>query len=208
MITRRQLLIALGASALAAPLASFAQQQPKISRIGFLDPGARDSGFNGAFLPGMQELGYVEGKSIAIEARFADGQLERLPALARELANLKLEIIVAQSTPGVRAAVQANATTPIVMVAVGDPVGSGFVASLARPGGNITGLSILTSDISPKLLEMLKAAVPKLSRIAVLVNPANVNHAFALTNIQAAAQQISVTILPIEARTPDRKSVV
>ena len=205
MTTRRKLLLVFGAAALAAPLASlvplaaFAQFQSKIPRIGFLEPGNRDSGLNAEFMRGMQELGYVEGKNITIEARFADGKLERLPALAKELADLKLSMLVVQSTPGVRAVVQTNTTTPIVMVAVGDPIGSGFVASLARPGGNITGMSILTSDISPKLLELLRAAVPKLSRVAVLVNPANANSTVSLKNIQAAARPMGITILPAEA---------
>ena len=199
---RRRLLISLGAGALAAPFGLLAQQQPRIPRIGFLEPLARDSDHYRAFLRGLRELGYVEGKSIVIEARFADGNLERLPALAEELVKLKVDIIVTQSTPGVRAARQATTATPIVMIAIGDPVGSGFVKSLARPGGHITGLSNIASDISPKLLEMLKAAVPKLSRIAVLVNPANANHAITLKNIQAAAQQVSLKISHIEVRTP------
>ena len=204
MNNRRKLLVVLGAGAFAAPLASFAQQPPaRIPRIGFLEPLGRDYPGYLAFLQGMRELGYVEGKSIAIEARFAEGGLERLPALAEELVKFKLDVIVTQSTPGVRAVRQATTTTPIVMLAVGNPVGDGLVASLARPGGNITGLSNLASDISPKLLEMLKAVVPKLSRIAVLVNPANPQNARALKNFQAAAQQISVKILPIEARTPN-----
>ena len=200
MTTRRELLIALGA--LAMPLRSIAQPLSGIPRIGFLEPLVRDSDRYRAFLQGLRELGYVEGKNIAIEARFADGKLERLPALAEELVKLKVDIIVTQSTPGVRAARQASAMTPIVMVGVSDPVGSGIVASLARPGGNITGLSTISSDLSPKLLEMLKTAVPKVSGVAMLVNPANSSTAIALKNIQAAAPQISLTISPFEARTP------
>jgi putative ABC transport system substrate-binding protein len=198
MNTRRKLVIALGASALAVPFAAFAQSA-KMPRIGFLDPGAQNSGLYGPFLAGLKEFGYVDGKNITIEARFANGALERLPALAKELADLKPDILLAQSTPGVRAAIATNTTAPIVMVAVGDPIGSGFVKTLSRPGGNVTGMSILTSDVSPKLLEMLKAAIPKLSRVAVLVNPANPNSTVSLKNIQTAAQLMGLKISPTEA---------
>jgi putative ABC transport system substrate-binding protein len=195
--TRRKLLIALGAIALAAPIDGFAQQSVKtMPRIAFLDPGARDSGLYGPFLAGMKELGYIEGKNIAIQTRFANGDLERLPALAKELADLKPDLILAQSTPGVRAVVATKTTAPIVMVAVGDPVGSGFVKSLGRPGGNVTGMSILTSDVSPKLLEMLKTAIPRLSRVAVLVNSANANSTVSLKNIEVAAGSMDLKVLP------------
>ena len=202
MITRRKLVLALGLGTLAAPLPSLAQQQAKVRRIGFLEPLAQDSALYREFLQGMRELGYIEGTNIAIESRFADGKFERFPGFAAELVKLNVDVLVVATTPAIQAAQQATATIPIVMVSVGDPVGAGFVASLARPGGNITGMSVLTQDVSPKLLEMLKATVPKLSRIAVLVNPANSNTAVSLKNIQAAAQQMSVKILPLEARTP------
>ena len=201
MITRRKLVIALGAGAL-APLVSFAQQQSKVWRIGFLESLAPDSAPYREFLKGMRELGYVEGKNIAMEVRFADGKLERSLALAEELVKLKVDLIAAMGTPGVRAAQKATATIPIVMIAVGDPVGSGFVSNLARPGGNITGLTNLSTDTSPKLLEMLKAALPKLSRIAVMVNPANSATADALSNIRAAAPKIGAAIVSVEARNP------
>ena len=185
------------------PFASIAQPQRRIPLIGFLETLGRDSNLYREFLRGMQELGYVEGKNFAIEARFADGMLERLPALSEELARLKVDIIVTQGTPGVRAVRQAAAATPIVMVAVGDPVGSGFVNSLARPGGTITGLSNLATDVIPKLLEMLKAAVPKLSVVAVLVNPGNSQNADALKNIQAAARAMKIAILRNDVRSPE-----
>ena len=197
--TRRRLLLAVVAWPLLVSAIAAAAQAGKIPRIGFLDPGTQDSGLNAAFLRGLQELGYVPGKNIAIETRFANGALERLPALAMELAELKPDVMLAQSTPGVRAMLATKTSAPIVMVAIGDPVGSGFVASLGRPGGNVTGMSILTSDVSPKLLELLRTLMPKLSRIAVLVNPANPNSTVSLTNIQSAAQKMSITILPAEA---------
>ena len=195
--TRWLWLLAFGTLILSAPLSGFTQPSPKtIPRIAFLDPGTRESGLYEPFLAGMKELGYIEGKNIAIQPRFADGDLERLPALAKELADLKPAVILAQSTPGVRAVIATRTTAPIVMVAVGDPVGSGFVASLGRPGGNVTGMSILTSDVSPKLLEMLKTAIPKLARVAVLVNSANANSTVSLKNIEAAAGSMDLKVLP------------
>ena len=197
---RRAVIRTLAALLFAAPLAAFAQSSAKaVPRIAFLDPGSSDSGLYGSFLAGMKELGYVEGKNIHIQARFANGDLERLPALAKELADLKPDVILAQSTPGVRAVVATKTMAPVIMVAVGDPVGSGFVKSLGRPGGNVTGLSILTSDVSPKLLEMLKAMIPRLSRVAVLVNPANPNSTVSLTNIRSAAGPMKLKIVAVEA---------
>ena len=205
MNRRRNLLIALGAAALAAPLRTFAQQAGKVWRIGFLSSIARpvslDAHYYGAFLRGMRELGYVEGKNLVIEWRFAEGKYERLAVLAAELVQLKVDVIVTAGTPATGVAQKATTTIPIVMGTVGDPVGSGFVKSLARPGGNITGLSEIAVDLSPKLLEMLISMVPKLSRVAVLMNPGNSSHATRLKSIQAAAQAVSVTILPAEART-------
>ena len=201
MNKRRNLVIALGAGALAAPFAAFAQQSGKIPRIGFLDPGAPDSGLYLAFLGGLKEYGYVEGKSIMIETRFAKGAIERLPALAQELADLKPDVLIAQSTPGVRAMIATKTTLPIIMVAVGDPVANGFIASLGQPGGRVTGLSTLTSDVSPKLLEMLKTFIPKLARVAVLVNPANANSTLSLKNIQGVAQMFKLTVVSVNAPT-------
>jgi putative ABC transport system substrate-binding protein len=206
MITRRELLIALGAGALAAPIASFAQQQGKVWRVGFLSPRPRpaslDSDVFGAFLQGMRELGYVERKNLMIEWRFADGKIERLPELAAELVRLKVDVIVTAGLQAPSAAQKATTTIPIVMGTSSDPVGSGFVASLAHPKGNITGLSSITSELSPKHLEMLLSMVPKVSRVAVLMNPTNSSHAMVLKNVQAAAQRSGITILPLEAGTP------
>jgi putative ABC transport system substrate-binding protein len=200
-VNRRQLITLLGASAISGSFGTLTHAQGKMPRIGFLDPGSKNSGLYGPFLEGMKELGYIDGKNIVIEARFADGALDKLPALAKELADLKPNAMIAQSTPGVRAIIATKTTAPIVMAAVGDPVGSGFVASLARPGGNVTGLSILTSDVSPKLLEMLKTAIPKLAQVAVLVNPANPNSTVSLKNIQSVAPSMRLKILPTEAAT-------
>lgn len=199
-MNRRLFVLSLGASAI---LLRDVRAQPSASmrRIAFLEPGSRESGLYGPFLAGMKELGYVDGKNVKIEARFANGDLDRLPTLAKELVETKPEMILAQSTPGVRAVIATKTSLPIVMIAVGDPVGSGFVASLGRPGRNVTGMSILTSDVSPKLLEMLKTAIPKLVRVAVLVNPANANSTVSLKNVQTAAQPMDIRILPFQVES-------
>ncbi len=206
MNRRRKLIIALGVGVLAAPLDLFAQQQGKSWRVGFLSPRRRPVSLHSdiykAFSNGMRELGYVEGKNLVLEWRFAGDKVERLPGLAAELVQLKVDVIVAENTTAIHAAQKSTATIPVVMGTSADPVGSGFIKSLARPGGNITGLTTISADISPKLLEMLHSMVPKLSRVAVLVNPTNPGHPTVLKNIQAAAQRTGVTILSLEARTP------
>jgi putative ABC transport system substrate-binding protein len=206
-MNRRKLLVAFGLGALAAALPSIAQQQGKIWRIGFLAPRSRptssDPDVYGAFPQGMRELGYVEGKNFVVEWRFADGKFERLPGLAAELVRMKVDVIVAAGTVATEVAQRATTTIPIVIAASVDPVGSGFVKSLARPGGNITGLSLATSDFSPKHLELLMTAVPKLSRVAVLVSPDNSAHPGVLKSVQAASQKLGVQVLPVNARTPE-----
>ena len=201
---RREFLFALGAGALATPVSSVAQQPPKVWRIGYLSPRVRMDSlpYERAFLQGMSELGYVEGKNVVVEWRFADGAYERLPYLAAELVRLNVDVIVAPSSSAIRAAQQATKTTPIVFISTGDPVGSGFVASLAQPGGNITGLSNTNLDVSAKLLELLVTMVPRLSRVAVLGNPGSSTHSAILKNVRAAAlTRAGVRVLSVEART-------
>jgi len=155
---------------LAVPRDSLAQQQSKLARIGFLYFGSRqsslDTGRYTAFMQGMRELGYVEGRNLVIEARFADGKPESLPTLAAELVRLKVDVIVATSTPSYRALQHATTTIPVVITLSFDPVGDGFAASLAQPGGNMTGLAISAADLGPKLLELLKAAAAVRRRVA------------------------------------------
>jgi putative ABC transport system substrate-binding protein len=183
-----------------------AQQPPKIRRIGLLfllsRQSALETGRYAAFTEGMRELGYVEGKNLAIERRYADGKPERLPGLAAELINLKVEVLVTAGTVATGAAQKATTTIPIVMANASDPVGSGFVKSLAHPEGNITGLSSLTADASPKYLELLRSVAPKLSRIALLMNPGNSSHLVTRKHLEVAAQRINVTILPVQAQSP------
>ena len=201
--TRRTLLLALGAVPLCAVLPSLAQPPGKVWRVGVLSARARRDGDPYlAFPPAMRELGYVEGRNLAIEWRYADDRLERLPALAEELARLKVDVIVASTAAAAQAAQNATRAIPIVMVNVGDPVGSGLVKSLAWPGGNMTGLSNISADLSPKHLEMLLRVLPRLSRVAMLVNPGNPGHRISLDNLRTAAQARKVTVLPFEARTP------
>ena len=204
MNTRRKLVIAIGAGALAAPFGSFAQQQrSKVARIGLLGGTSASSYANEreTLIAGLREFGYVEGKNIIIEYRWAEGKYERLPGLAAELVQMKVDVIVAAAPPAIRAAQQATGTIPIVMVGAADPVGSGFVASLSRPGRNITGLSNINVEVASKYLELLRVAVPKLSRVTVLVNPNHPNHPEYLKRIQATEKTNSVKISPAQAST-------
>ena len=157
---------------LAAPLTAPAQQAVKVWRIGYLISGFKEiPGTNPGLVPfsqSLRELGYVEGRNLTLEIRYAEGRTERFPALAAELVNLKVDVLVAASTPGALAAKQATSTIPIVMVSVGEPVEVKLVDSLAHPGGNVTGLSLIAPQLAAKRLDLLKQALPKLSRVTVL----------------------------------------
>jgi putative ABC transport system substrate-binding protein len=205
-LNRRDALISFFALS-AGPLAAEAQQAKKVWHIGFIWGGSRPSSLKGSRfeeLPRrMREFGYVEGDNLVIQWRFAEAKYERLPDLVDELVRLKVDLIVAEGDPAIRAARQATATIPIVSAATGDPVASGFAKSLARPGGNITGVSRNAADTSPKQLELLRAIVPKLSSVAVLVNPNNVIHAVQLTAIQTVAEKAGIKIQPVNAGTAE-----
>src|SRR5712691_7146508 len=199
-------LMTLTLSLLAAPLIAEAQQPKHVHRIGVLSglgTTPERHPFVEAFLEGMRALGYVEGQNLVLEYRGAVGHYERLPALAAELVQLKADVIVTQGTPAALAAKDATTTIPIVMVGVGDPVGSGLVASLARPGGNITGLSLLGPELVGKQLEFLKDVLPTVSRVAVLWNPANPAQALMVREADVAAQRLGVQLHLVEARDPD-----
>jgi len=205
MNNRRKVVVAFGASVLAAPFV-FAQQQGKVWRVGFLSQRHVDfvdsDYYYGPFRQGLRELGYVEGKNLVIEWRSAEGNNERLPGLAAELVNLKVDVIVTAGTPAISAAQKATTTIPIVMGNIGDPVGSGFVKSLARPASNITGLSSMAGDVYLKQIEMLLSMVPRLSRVAVLVNPSNVSNVKTSERVQTEGQKRGVKVLRAEAKTP------
>ncbi len=199
------LAVILSASLILAPLAAGGQQAGRVPRIGYL--GTRtpsDFGLD-AFRQGLREQGWVEGQNIVIEYRFAEGRLDRLPDLAAELVRLKVDIIVAHSTPGATAAKNATNTIPIVMTVVGDPVGLGLIASLARPGGNATGLSfsVVGLEIIGKQLELLKETVPKIRRMAILSNAANPIQPLAIRDVNVAARSLGVQLQLLEVRGPN-----
>ncbi len=203
-MTRRQALLALAAGALAHPLTLFAQQgRSGPARLGILDPSsaATEVKWREILTKRLQELGYTLGKNMTIEERLAEGKYDRLPVLAAELTEMKVNVILAVSTPAIRAAQKATSSIPIVMVRTADPLGMGFVASLAHPGGNITGLTNINVDASTKYLELLRAAAPKLSQVGVLANPGTQTHADYVKRIQAAAQTANVKIIPLAAKT-------
>ena len=204
--TRRKLLIALGASVLATPLASLAQQQvAKVPRIGFLGSTSA-SGYATqieALRAGLRELGYIEGKNIVIEYRWAEGKYERLPELAAELVRLKVDILVTHASAGSIAAKQATTTIPIVMAAVGDPVAAGFAASLARPGGNMTGSAFFNLELAAKRLELLKKAFPRTKRVAVLLNLDSPVNALILEAMEPAAESLKMELQQFKVRGPN-----
>jgi putative ABC transport system substrate-binding protein len=181
-----------------------AQQPKQLPRIGYLVANfpSTNPARNEAFRQGLRELGYVEGKSIVIEWRYAEGKPDRLPALAAELVRLKVEVIVTAGPASTRPAKEATSTIPIVMGFDNDPVGNGFAASLARPGGNITGLSTLAPEISGKQLELLKEIVPRLSRVAVLGHSTEPGNAQALREVEVAAGAFGVQLQHLDVRDP------
>jgi len=200
----RTLAITLALGILATPIAAEAQVPAKVPRIGFLASYSptNNAHFLEAFRQGLRELGYVDGQNIAIEYRFAEGRPERLPALAAELVRLKVDVIVTGGPPAPEATKQATSTIPIVFAVTGDPVAEGLVASIARPGGNITGLASIASETVGKQLELLKEVVPKVSRVAVLQNPSNHGHPFVLRQAEGAARALGVQLHIVQARTP------
>ena len=201
---RRRLFIALLGSAVVMPIAARAQQGGRIPRVGWLSPGsaASDQAFLASFRDGLRQLGWVVGQNITIEPRWAEGKFERLPDLAMELVQLKPDVIVASVTQASLAAKRATTAIPIVMVGVGDPLGSGLVASLARPGGNATGWTTILPDLGGKLLGLIREAVPSASRIVVLANPTNPASALALKAMRDQAPSLGVIIQSVEVPTP------
>jgi putative ABC transport system substrate-binding protein len=209
-VNRRDFITLIGgaaASPVAWPLAARAQQQtgkvPRIGSLGLTSPSDRPPLLD-AFRQGLRELGWVEGQNIVIDYRFAEGRLDRLPDLAAELVRLKVDVIVSLGTQGVTAARNATDTIPIVMIAVRDPVAIGLIASLARPGGNVTGVSGYAGlEIVAKQLELLKETVPKNSLVAILSNPTNAYHQLAIQELNVAARSLGVQLQLLEARDPN-----
>ena len=199
----RLVLCALGL--FTASLAATAQQAGGIVTIGYLGNAspALESDLVDAFREGLRQLGYVEGQNLVIRYQWAEGQQERSAVLARELVRLKPDIILTASTPGTLAAKQATQSIPIVTAIAGDPVAAGLVASLAQPGGNVTGLSTLATELEGKRLELFKQAVPTLSRVVALLNPANPFTTIAWQAMQPAAAALGVQLQPVEVRGPN-----
>jgi putative ABC transport system substrate-binding protein len=193
-----------GSAAAAFPATARTQQRSNVPRVGYLFSFTRAEGEHlwEACRQGLRDLGYVEGQNIILEPRLAEGHNERLQNLATELVQLKVDVIVAAATPASRAVKAATSTIPIVFVAVGDPVKAGLVTSLARPGGNVTGLSLLTADLSGKRLSLLMETVRKVSRVAILMNPDNPISAVFFEETRLAARRFGVDLQPLDARSP------
>lgn len=206
MINRRSALIAI--VVLGIPFAAAAQgaKSGKTARIGRLSPLSAETDAPGldAFRKGLRDLGWIEGRDFVIETRYADGNPERLPELAAQLVRQRVDLILAGSNPGTLAAKMATTTIPIVMVTTGDPVGGGLVASLAQPGGNVTGLTALGHALSAKRLELLKEAVPGVARVAVLTNPASPYTGPFLKERENLAQALGVRLQVVEAQDPTK----
>ena len=192
----------VGALALTSFHFAEAQQPKRVPRIGYVDAGSpATTGHRAeAFMQGLRQLGYVDGRNIVIEYRWAEGKLDRLPGFVAELVHAKVDVIVSSATPAIRIAKEQTATIPIVMAGVTDPVELGFAASLARPGGNITGLTHLSPDLTGKRLELLKEVFPGLARVAVLWNPNHPGQPRAYKEGQMAAQALNVTLISMEVR--------
>ena len=207
-MNRRNLMGALGAAACAAAIPTLAQQPAKVWRIGFLAARSRPTPakpdiWYGAFAQGLRELGYVEGKNLIIEWRFADGQYERFPVLAAELMRIKPDVLVTHLTPATFALQHETRTIPIVVTGINDAISQGFSTSLARPSGNVTGLTNMSIDLIQKRLEQLTILIPKISRVAILQNPGSVTNAMSLKTVTAATERLGIKLFPVDARTPE-----
>jgi putative tryptophan/tyrosine transport system substrate-binding protein len=202
-VKRRQFITLLSGAAVTWPLAARAQQTGKMRVIGLLSPGSKTTSVISDFFDYLAELGWIEGKNIVSERRYAEDRVERLPELAAELVRLNVDVIVASGTLGPLAAKRATSTIPIVMTASGDPLGSGLVASLARPGGNVTGMSLMAPDLGGKRLELLKELLPRLVRVAVLWNAANPYPAIVFKETEGAGRTMGIEVQSLEVRGPD-----
>ena len=199
---RREFITLIVGAAVAWPLAAQAQQPGKLPTIGYLGAGApaADTPWKAAFVQRLRELGWIEGRTIAIEARWAEGRSERYAEIAAEMVRLKVAVIVTYATAPVIAVKQATSVIPIVFAVAGDPVGSGLVASLARPGGNVTGLSVQTTDIAAKRLELLRAVVPTFRRLAIMGNADNPLTVREMREVQATARSLGLECATLEVR--------
>jgi putative ABC transport system substrate-binding protein len=200
---RRQFITLVGGAAVAWPLAGRAQQDGTRHIVGRFSASSAINPLLEEVTDALRELGWVEGKNIAFERRYAENHLERLPELAADLVRLKVDVIVADGTLAPLAAKRTSSTIPIVMTSAGDPLGSGLVASLARPGGNVTGMSLMVPDLGGKRLELLKEVLPRLARVAVLWNVANPYSAIVFKETQLAGATLGIEVQSLEVRGPD-----
>jgi putative ABC transport system substrate-binding protein len=198
---RREFITLIG-SVTAWPLAARAQQSEKVPRVGFMGNSteALEANLVGPFREGLRELGYQEGRNIVVVYRWAEGRYERFPALIAELLAAKVDVIVTAGTPAAIAVKQTTTTVPLVMVAVGDPVGTGLVSSLARPAGNLTGLSSIAPDLEGKRLELLRELVPMLAHVGVFYNSTNLFHTVSMQHVRTAAEALGIKLLPLSVR--------
>jgi putative tryptophan/tyrosine transport system substrate-binding protein len=203
-LTTNRIVFALALCTMLFALCFSAEAQPA-KRVGYVGAGSQATAGHHAtaFVQGLRELGYVDGQNIVIEYRWADGKLESLPGFVADFVRLKVDVIVSSATPAIRFAKEQTSSIPIIMAGVTDPVGSGFVASLAKPGGNITGLTHIAPDLTGKRLELLKEVVPRLSRVAVLWNPNQPGQQVAYKESLVEAQALKVTLISLEARNQE-----
>ena len=203
---RREVIHLLGGAAAAFPFVARAQQAGKLPIIGYLGtttPSAQNQ-WTTAFVQRLRELGWIEGRTVAIEYRWAEGRNERFGEIAAEFVRLKVDVMITNGTPAVTAAKQATSVIPIVFAATGDPVGTGVIASLARPGGNVTGLSLQSADLAGKRLGLLREVVPGLTRLAILASAVNPNAALEIREVQAAARTLGLEVVTPEIRRAER----
>src|SRR5262245_8581866 len=200
---RREFITLLGGSAIALAFSPAASAQGRQARIGLLMPVSPPAAYLAAFREGLRERGYAEGQNLSIDVRWPPGPFEQNPGVVAELVRANVDVIVAWSTPALMAAGSATSTIPIVGVSVSDLVGTGFVASLARPGGNVTGVTPINPDLSGKLVELLREIVPAMKHVGVLVNPANPGSAVQMPGVEDAARAMGLQLNIVEARTPE-----
>jgi putative tryptophan/tyrosine transport system substrate-binding protein len=201
-MARKTIVVLLVGLVLASVHPAEAQQTGKVPTIGFLAAGSpsTDKPYVDAFRQGLRDLGYIEGKNIAIERRYAEGKAERAPDLASDLVRLEVAVLVAGTTPAALAAQKATRTIPIVFAVVADPIGTGLVDSLARPGGNVTGTTTINAELVGKRLEILKETIPKVSVLTFLLNPADASNVIALKEAEAPAHALGIRLRPFEVR--------
>jgi putative ABC transport system substrate-binding protein len=205
ILKRREFITLVGGAAVAWPLVAAAQQGAKVPRVGFLgnSDAALEANLIGPFRDGLRALGYEQGRNIAIEYRWAEGNYDRFPALVAELLASNVDVLVTAGTPAALAIKKATTSVPVVMIAVGDPVGTGLVPSLARPGGNLTGLSSIAPDLEGKRLELLREVVPRLSRVGMFVNSLNPFHTGSVQQARTAAQALGIQLQLLDVRAAE-----